>query len=228
MEERWWEHPVCFICDYWWALLIVIVLLLSVFFTRGIWLPIVGFEPLLTATPTLAPLPPTRVILSTQPGTETPITTRSPTTTVPFTSTSADELFGYINTQGNYAFNYPSSWQGTETVSDVRFIFDGVKCEVVVQSIRDGETLDTIRTTEGPIGSSLDNFLESSVGGVPALQQEIYNPSGELTGLLYHVLHGERYYALLIVADPNQPLRTNFATLMSQFEAIIKSFRFID
>ena len=45
MNEEWWESPVCFICDYWWALLLVIVLALAAFFTRDLWLPLLGYEP---------------------------------------------------------------------------------------------------------------------------------------------------------------------------------------
>lgn len=41
MNEDWWENPVCFVCDYWWVLLIVVVLALTAFFTRDYWLPVV-------------------------------------------------------------------------------------------------------------------------------------------------------------------------------------------
>src|SRR5689334_8120855 len=39
MNEEWWESPTCLICDYWWAFLAGIVLLLSAYFTRAYWLP---------------------------------------------------------------------------------------------------------------------------------------------------------------------------------------------
>lgn len=39
MNERWWESPVCFVCNYWWGILIAIVLVLAAFFTRNYWLP---------------------------------------------------------------------------------------------------------------------------------------------------------------------------------------------
>lgn len=39
MNESWWERPVCFVCNYWWALLLALVLLLTVFFTRDLWMP---------------------------------------------------------------------------------------------------------------------------------------------------------------------------------------------
>ncbi len=39
MREEWWERPVCYLCDYWWAFLIALVLLLTGWFTRGYWIP---------------------------------------------------------------------------------------------------------------------------------------------------------------------------------------------
>lgn len=39
MKEEWWESPVCWLCDYWWALLLATVLGLTGYFTRGHWLP---------------------------------------------------------------------------------------------------------------------------------------------------------------------------------------------
>jgi len=40
MEERGSEKLVCFLCDYWWVLLIIIVLGLTAYFTRNLWLPL--------------------------------------------------------------------------------------------------------------------------------------------------------------------------------------------
>jgi len=47
MHEDWWESSVCWLCDYWWALLIALILGLSAYFTRDLWLPILGVEPAL-------------------------------------------------------------------------------------------------------------------------------------------------------------------------------------
>ena len=47
MHEDWWESPVCWLCDYWWALLIALVLGLTAYFTRDLWLPLLGVEPAL-------------------------------------------------------------------------------------------------------------------------------------------------------------------------------------
>ncbi len=39
MEEPWWEAPTCWFCDYWWALLAAVILALTAYFSRDIWLP---------------------------------------------------------------------------------------------------------------------------------------------------------------------------------------------
>lgn len=43
MIAKWWEKPVCFICDYWWAFLLALALCLAAYFTRCYWNP--GFCP---------------------------------------------------------------------------------------------------------------------------------------------------------------------------------------
>ena len=45
MNEEWWERPTCWICDYGWILLLLLLLGLLLFFTRGLWGPLVGWEP---------------------------------------------------------------------------------------------------------------------------------------------------------------------------------------
>ena len=54
MHEDWWERPVCYICDYWWAFLIALVLILTGWFTRDYWMPA-------APPPTPVPATPTRV-----------------------------------------------------------------------------------------------------------------------------------------------------------------------
>jgi hypothetical protein len=44
MNNDFWESPVCWPCNYWWVLLIILVLAITAYFTRQFWLP-----PLLTA-----------------------------------------------------------------------------------------------------------------------------------------------------------------------------------
>jgi hypothetical protein len=42
MDRAWWEGPTAFLCDYWWVILIVIVLAITAYFTRDYWLPLIG------------------------------------------------------------------------------------------------------------------------------------------------------------------------------------------
>lgn len=42
MNEEWWERPTCFICDYGWIILLIIILALALFFTRNLWMPLLG------------------------------------------------------------------------------------------------------------------------------------------------------------------------------------------
>lgn len=38
MNEEWWEGPVCLLCDYGWIVLLIVLLGLIAFLTRGFWL----------------------------------------------------------------------------------------------------------------------------------------------------------------------------------------------
>lgn len=42
MQEEWWEGIVTFICQYGWILLIIIVLAITAYFTRSLWMPALG------------------------------------------------------------------------------------------------------------------------------------------------------------------------------------------
>lgn len=38
MTEAWWEEIVVFLCKFWWILLIILVLAITAYFTRHLWL----------------------------------------------------------------------------------------------------------------------------------------------------------------------------------------------
>ena len=43
MQKPWWEGIASFLCGFWWLVLLIIVLILAVYFTRDQWLcPIFG------------------------------------------------------------------------------------------------------------------------------------------------------------------------------------------
>jgi hypothetical protein len=42
MSAAWWEDIVRFICGWWWLFLLIVVLALTAYFTRHLWLPLLG------------------------------------------------------------------------------------------------------------------------------------------------------------------------------------------
>lgn len=42
MNPEWWEGPSRFVCNWWWLILLVIVLGLVAYFTAPYWLPLLG------------------------------------------------------------------------------------------------------------------------------------------------------------------------------------------
>jgi hypothetical protein len=57
MYKKWWDTPVCWLCDYWWAVLFTLALILAAYFTRAYWLPLIGLKnpPTASATPENSP-----------------------------------------------------------------------------------------------------------------------------------------------------------------------------
>lgn len=44
MNQDWWERPVCVVCDYWWAFLVGLVLIISTLLTQRYWRPWLGLS----------------------------------------------------------------------------------------------------------------------------------------------------------------------------------------
>jgi hypothetical protein len=62
MREEWWEKPTCWLCDYWWLILLLMLIGLGAYFARNLWRPpaavptptfTVRPQPTLTVTPTI-------------------------------------------------------------------------------------------------------------------------------------------------------------------------------
>lgn len=228
MEERWWERPVCFICDYWWMILLALLFILSLFFTRTLWLPALGISSR-QMTQTISSIEPTSLIKKTS--TNIPATARSNSSVTPIFSVpqtrAVTPLSGYINAIGSYGFNYPSNWQGAETGTDVLFIVDNIKIDVAVHDPQKGKTLDSIRSGSDPLPSSTDDFNQTTVAGESALRQNLSGYEGQFIGYVYHVFSQSRYYTLTVVANPTEPLPDDFTDILMQFESLVKSFRFL-
>lgn len=43
MQKKAYEDVMAVLCDYWWVLLILLILGLALYFTRMYWLPLLGF-----------------------------------------------------------------------------------------------------------------------------------------------------------------------------------------
>ena len=43
MNAEWWEGTVRFFCAWWWVFLLLLVLALTAYFTRTMWMPYLGF-----------------------------------------------------------------------------------------------------------------------------------------------------------------------------------------
>ncbi len=41
MNKRSWEGFVCFLCDWWWLVLLIIALAVTAVLTRNLWLPLI-------------------------------------------------------------------------------------------------------------------------------------------------------------------------------------------
>lgn len=44
MQARWWDKPVCFLCDFWWVVLILLAALTAILVSKNYWLPMLAFE----------------------------------------------------------------------------------------------------------------------------------------------------------------------------------------
>jgi hypothetical protein len=128
---------------------------------------------------------------------------------------------GHVNNLGNYGFNYPSNWNGIERGSDVRFEFDGIKVEIIVNPIMVGNDLETMQSQ---LGASVEQV---KIGNEPALKQDVYGDSGVLIGRIYHTFHNNFQYTILVLTDSNYIGSTDFSSILEFFEELIKSFRFL-
>jgi len=203
MYKKWWDTPVCWLCDYWWALLLALALLLTGWFTRSYWLPILGVMPTSTPAPTITP--------------------SSATATV----TPTSELYGYVNDDGGYAFNYPAQWQGQAAGTDAYFqLPNNVKLEIIVRAVQAGETLESLADDTGPLTIPKSNLTNLTIGGEPALQYDVLDERGEIIARAYRVLHAGRVYYLTLFA----PLETGtipFSQSLEQFDQLMLDFQFL-
>lgn len=226
MKEEWWESPVCYLCDYWWTLLLGLALVLTAYFTREYWLPILGLHSEATEVPIATVLPATQVPTAvSQPATVTP--TIGPTTAP---TTIPESLAGYTNTASGYAFNYPTEWEGIETgTSDVQFLTPKRTVIYVHTEPRPAGELPAAFATylqDGLPYEVLDS-IETYIAGQPAPCQQVAK-SGEqqITALTCYLVAEGQGYALSMVGLDGLS-QVDQQSIQDQFMDMVASFTLI-
>lgn len=202
MYKKWSDAPVCWLCDYGWMLLLALALLLTGWFARGYWLPILGVTPTSTPAPTITP--------------------------ASATVTPTLDLYGYTNASGGYAFNYPTTWQGLESETDAHFLLpDDAKVQITIRTALLEDTLQTIVADAGPWLLPQSKISDATVGGEAALKEDFLNAENVVTGRAYHVIHNGKIYFIALFSSPELPLPPSFPETLTQFDQVVSSFYFI-
>ena len=205
MREEWWESPVCYICDYWWALLLGLILAATAYFTRPFWLPALGFSPEVSETPTVTVLPTTQIPTATLPPyTITPSVSAAVTPTV-----TPGTFSGYTNTLGSYAFNYPTVWEGTELGADAQFETpEGGVVYIHVEPRPQGETsAEFSEASMAGLPYDVLERVESTIAGYPAFCTRTANAGEDQVIALtcYFVVDAQGYVLSLAYLDQLTP-----------------------
>ncbi len=219
MKEEWWEQPVCWLCNYWWLFLLLILILLTAFLTRQLWLPEIG-----TSAPNSISSS------SSSPTFSAPTLTSVPTNTAVAateTATPALQFYGYINEEGGYAINYPSDWRGEEIGTDAYFELPSkARLEIIVRPLQAGETIGLLMEEQEPLSIPKLNLESLIVSGEPAIRYDILNSEGQIVARVYQVLHAERVYSLTLSAPPDIDALA-FSRALDQFDRIMLDFFFV-
>lgn len=94
MYKKWWDTPVCWLCDYWWAILLALLVVALAILLRGYWMPVQDFSAIPSATPISTTILP------------------SPTT---------DSLEQWLHFQGtSYSLDYPADWYAYHPQTEIR------------------------------------------------------------------------------------------------------------
>ena len=222
MKEEWWESPVCYLCDYWWALLLGLILALAAYFSREYWLPIFDLTPEATEAPSVTVASATQVpTAASQPPTMTPTVelTDPPTATSGF-------LAGYTNTSGGYAFNYPTAWEGIELEADVQFETPGGGVVYVhVEPRPQGETPAEFSeaSIEGLPYDVLES-IETVIAGYPALCQQTANTDEDQIIALTCYFNADTRGYVLSLAYLDELTPDNLQRVQAQFMDLVASF----
>lgn len=209
MQERWWERPVCIVCEYWWVAVLAIALGLTAYFMRGYWMPAIGMTPVPTAT---------------QPG-----PSAVPATAAVAPSATPEGTTAFQDPAGNYKLEHPTDWTREDVGDQVQAwqLPEGAEVSVHAEPAQPGDTLES--WAEEVVARMQYAVLAQSnvsVGGEPGIRQDVaYTRSGPRIAVGYLMMHGGQKYQIALAglddlsADEQQ-------RLIEQFEAMLKTFNF--
>lgn len=228
MQEEWWERTVCWVCDHWWALLLLLMLPLVLYVSRPLWLPPLSGTPEPPPFPSPPPVPTLAAGVTMSPFPfSTPVSTLTARTTmIPSPSSTPVPKQGYVNLLGGYALNYPATWKGIETGTDAHFkLPNGSSVQIAVISMEPGQTISDFLAETGPIPLDVRK-AQAIVANEPAIKHELLQ-AGDLIGIVYSVAHNLRLYHLaLYAAESGQPL-DNFEQSVQEFNEMVNSFSWL-
>lgn len=223
MQEEWWERSTCFLCERWWLLLLILALLLVGWFARDHWMPNRGATSTSTLAPAITPV-------STPIPAITPVSTLASSTTpasAVATVTPTSELYGYINSEGGYAFNYPAEWKGEASGTDAYFqLPNNAKLEIIVRELQAGETFESLADDTGPLTIPKSNLTRLTIGGESAIRYEVLDERSNISARTYQILHAGRVYYLTLFAPPETGT-ASFSQSLEQFDQLMLNFWFL-
>lgn len=223
MREEWWERTTCWLCNYGKVGLLVLLLGLAIWLSRGIWGPVFSLPSRSLSVPTLSspdaafPTPSVTSVPSPIPSLDVSLTEE--TTPVP-------PAFGYRNLIGKYQFNYPSSWQGIEIKGDVQFRTPhGAMVYVHVEAGID--SLEQLVGRETTLPYSAKESTEVAISSFPALCQTLIVSEREQIAAVvcYMVADGNGY--ILSIAELDTLAEESRKEVMAEFMDMVASFQVI-
>lgn len=205
MKQRWWEHPICWLCDYGAVLLLIIALIVASMLTRNLWLPLFDGQNNVAETP----LSPTQQSLPAVGAT-----------------LSGNVLSGYSNSLSGYAFNFPAQWQGTELGTDIQFLTpQGAMAYVHVEP--GVANIDSLISTTQPFSYDVLQQGETTISSQPSRCIETAAAGGTtLTAISCYFLQNQTGYVISLTELDGLD-KNALKELQSQFMDLLASFRFV-
>lgn len=213
MHDEWWERPVCFICDFWWAILLAILLGLAVFLTRGTWLPWLGINPAVTPAAISTPAS-TPAVVSTSAGTSTP---------------GNSAITEFIDPQGTFTLTYPLDWPTSDAGNQAQqwVLPEGAVMSVHAEPMQPGDTLDSYaQEVVTRLPYDVIAQVPMQVGGQAAIRQEVTYPGQtQRVAVGYLVLYsGQKYQIALSGLDAITA--GDQTRVIQEFEQVLTTFQF--